>query len=575
MLRAVVVGACFTAMPMVVLAASGQHSSSGALPNQSLESLRDQGYAFQKRQDCLHAYPMFLAASKRSGGAAEDMLAAAECAIQLKRKAEAISELRTALARRSELSRDNQVEALTSLADLLEETPAKREAAETWDLALQLSDTAEIRLGSARSWRAAGNISRADAMLATVDPKRLTPDLQADYWTQTSEQLAKRDPQSALDAINRAIGLQDADYRRVERADLLGKLGRKQEAIADLEFAHRQNPKDKDTELALAYAYNEAGRHAEAANAFAEAARLGAPTADFLEDWAYALADAGKTEEADQKFRELIEAEEAKALASGMKPDSLEAKLFDAREKVREIEQDFRFTATLNYRSDSVSIPLLEPRLENGIGAEASWRTPVGLLSPRDVSIFASAFASFQNGLSVNGDSTQGALGLRWLALKDPEISVSFERYIKIGSSSRNGWAASANFSAEQGTDWNPSASHWHYLTADASLDYLWEEPHSFSAVAEARGGEAFALGGHTMFIPFGLLAGQTVDETTTHGSLVEAGVGLGLRHWLTNDTYRGLGDVLEVSVQYRLPLVRDSLGRNGGAFVLQATLEH
>lgn len=551
--------------------APAQSESSG----EDLEDLRDQGYALKQRGDCASAYEIFLAAAKKSGGAAEDELAAAECAVQLGRKPEGIAEFRAALARQSELSRDDRVEAITSLADLLEETPAKQEAAETWDQALQLSNTAENRLGSARAWREAGNTAKADAMLATVDPGELSRSDQADYWSEKAEELEKSQPTAALAAIDRALALEDADYRHVTRADILDKLGRKKEQIAELELARKENPKDADTALALAYAYNEAGRHSDAADMFAEAERLGSPTSEFLEDWAYALADAGRREEADKKFRELIDAEEIIAAAQGATSESVGAKLSDAREEVRAIEQDFQFTASFNYRSDAASVPLLEPQIENGVGGDLSWKTPLSLLTPRDVSLFGSVFANFEQGIEVNGDSTQGAAGARWVALRVPELSFSLERYIKIGSESRDGWAASANFSAEKGTDWNYAAAHWLYLTAEASADYLWEEPHSFSAVGEFRAGEAFGLGDYTMLIPHFVFAGEDINETGDQGSLVETGIGVGVRHWLTNDRYEGLGNVFELAVQYRLPLARDDLGRSSGAVVVEATLEH
>ncbi|HWY17065.1 MAG TPA: hypothetical protein VNX86_18190 [Rhizomicrobium sp.] len=575
MFRGAVVGGLFIAVALSPCPALPGPLGLSRTSRESLEDLRDEGYALKQRQDCARAYSVFLAAAKKSGGAAEDMLAAAECAIQLGRNPEAISELRAAVARQTELSRADRIEAITSLADLLEGTPEREEAAKTWDQALQLADTPENRLGSARAWRAAGNIARADAMLATVDPKQFTPSLQADYWSEKSEQLGKTDPNAALAAIDQAIALEDADYRRVARAEILGKLGRKQEAIADLEQARQQNPKDADTAEALAYAYNEAGRHADAATAFQAAAWLGAPTGEFLEDWAYALADAGRTDEADKKFREFIDTEEARSAAGIVPAENTEANLLDTREKVKEIEQDFQLSANVNYRSDSVSIPLLEPQIENGLGAEASWRSPLGLLTPRDISLFGSLFATFDHGLDIDGDSTQGAAGVRWIALREPELSFSFERYVKIGSSAQEGWAASANFSAEKGTDWKPTLSRWTYLMADASVDYLWEEPHAFSAIGEFRAGEAFSLGNHTILVPHAVLAGQNIDNTGEQGSLLEAGVGVAVRHWLSNDRYQGLGDVLELSVQYRLPLARDRLGQNGGAVVVQASLEH
>ncbi|HEY2070360.1 MAG TPA: BTAD domain-containing putative transcriptional regulator [Rhizomicrobium sp.] len=544
----------------------------------SLEDLRDEGYALAEKNDCAHAYPIFLEAAAKSKGAPEDNLAAANCAVELKRNADAIAELRLVLARRNELSASDRIEAMETFAYQLEDAGRNKEAAEAWDDALTVADTGEIRMGSARAWKAAGDDARADKMLASIDPLSLSPALQAEYWSEKSERLIDSNPQAALDAINRAIAIEDADYRRVDRAEALTKLGRAKEAIADLEMAHKQKPDDASTDLALAYAYQEAGRSAEAVVMFDAAAKAGAKPNEYAEDWGYALAATGRKHEAVAKFKLGIDDRQALADTNPPNRKQLDQELWDARQEVQDIERTFSLSGYFNYRSDAlVTLPLSTGTsvLQNGTGLELDWRTPFGLAHPNDISLFAGAFWSFKDkGIDPNGRSGQGALGVQWKPFEETDLTVSFARYIKIGSAANNGWVGSADYSGGIGTDWNLSDSSWNYFKFDADTAYLFGGPDYFSASAEGRAGRAFDIGPLWAFIPHVVIAGQLQDTHGNTSSLVEAGAGFALRHWFCEDKYKGPECGAELTVQYRYPLSRDGLGKSSGAFVAGVTFD-
>ncbi|HXM00870.1 MAG TPA: hypothetical protein VN932_13155, partial [Rhizomicrobium sp.] len=116
----------------------------GPAAAKSLSDMRDQAYALEAKGDCANAYPIFLAAAAKSGGAAEDNLAAANCAVDLKRTKDAIAELHLALAKRAQLSNQERIEALETLAYQLEDTGDNTAAANVWDDALKEADTGEI-----------------------------------------------------------------------------------------------------------------------------------------------------------------------------------------------------------------------------------------------------------------------------------------------------------------------------------------------------------------------------------------------------------------------------------------------
>ncbi len=545
----------------------------------SLDDLRDEGYALAEKNDCARAYPIFLEAAAKSKGAPEDNLAAANCAVELKRNADAIAELRLVVARRNELSNHDRIEALVTLAYQLEDAGQNKQAAEAWDDALNTVDTGEIRMGSARAWRAAGDDGRADARLASIDPRSLTPALQAEYWSEKSERLIDTNPQAALDAINRAIAIEDADYRRVDRAEALTKLGRAKEAIADLEIAHRQNPHDASTDLALAYAYQEAGRSSDAVNMFDAASHAGANPNEYAEDWGYALAATGHRREAVEKFKLAIDAKQKLADTNPTKRPQLEKELWDARQEVQDIERDFSLSAYFSYRSDAlVTLPLSTTGtdvLQSGTGLELDWRMPFGLAHPHDISLFAGAFWSFKNrGIDPDGRTAQGALGVQWKPFEETDLSVSFARYFKLGSMASNGWVASADYAAGIGTDWNLTERAWNYFKFDANAAHLFGGADFSSVSAEGRAGRAFNIGPLWAFIPHVVVAGQLQNTHGNDSSLLEAGAGFALRHWFCEDKYKGPECAAEFTVQYRYPISRDGLGKSGGAFVAGITFD-
>jgi tetratricopeptide (TPR) repeat protein len=205
---------------------------------------------------CAAAFPTLVAEARRSRSA-QDHLAAADCAAALKKTDEAIEHYQLALQQRNALPREERFEAFKALAYQFEARERWAEAARAWNQALALKDDGEARVGAVRMAIQAGDPLRARQMLAQLEPSRLSPTLQAEYWSIKSQLLKDSAPQEALDAISRAIALEDAPYRRAERADILLKLGRREEAVADLEIAHRGDPSNASMSLSLAYALNE------------------------------------------------------------------------------------------------------------------------------------------------------------------------------------------------------------------------------------------------------------------------------------------------------------------------------
>lgn len=509
--------------------------------------------------ECATSYARLVTLAQRTGQA-QDYLAAADCAASLKRSDDAIAYYKRALAGR--LERDERHEALKALAYQLEARERWAEAADVWDEALAVKVDEEGRLGAARMAVQVGNTARASQWLSVVDPSRLTTPVKAEYWSLKAQVLKETNPEAALAALNTAIALEDAAYRRAERADILTKLDRRKEAIADLEAAHLAEPSNVSTALSLAYALSEAGRYGEAAAMFERASRTDPKATDYLEDWGYALLGAGRTDEAKEKFKTFVDLKTARQTPDQSEQDE---QVWNARRQIYDIERSFYASAFATYRSDAglpSSLLTNNSSLQNAFGAEVGWR------ASRDVTVFGSAYFAYDDQMTLNRDSAQGSVGLRWQPLPDHELFLSVERLIKLGDGSREGWLTGISFSASEGGEWNPTSSQWFFASIAAYANYLLDEPHFFSAAVEGKFGETFALSYLWTLTPHLVIFGEMRDDSGTTSSLIEGGGGLSLQRWFCDDHYAGPLCSADLTVQYRYPIATEGFLKGDGSVV-------
>jgi tetratricopeptide (TPR) repeat protein len=569
----VTAGECRRTLRAVPIALALLALSALPSPAKSLDQLREQAYALEQRGDCARAYPLFVAAAAQSGGAAGDHLAAAYCAAALKRNEDAIARFRLALGARDPLPGKERAAAWAGLAYALEAAGKWQEAARAWDEALALERNDAHRLGAARAWKAAGDAVRARKLYDDIDPARLPRNEQAEFWSEKAELLAASDPAGALAAIERAIAASDGAGKRVARAELLLKLGRTNDAIAELEAAHRLDPTNAETALALAYAYQQGGRAAEAAAMFEAASRANPGASEALEDWGYALMAAGRYEEAVEKFKRSLDA------ATSAAPQAERArKLWDMRRQIHALEKDYFLNAYATYRSDAGGSTVVLPgdprRLQSAAGFQLGWITPLGLLGEHNIAVTGGAYFAFRDDpLVLDRDSPQASVGLRWQPFVDDAFFVSLDRLIALGDNARDGWLTSVSFSGGEGTEWDPSASQWTFASIEATASYIWDAPAFLSATAEARLGPAFGFGDMWMFVPHFLLSGDFEDDDGVHSSLVETGAGVSLLHWFCSDHYEGPLCATQFTAQYRYVLAQEGLTREDSSVVAQFSL--
>ncbi len=180
--------------------------------------------------DCASAYPLFLEVAGETG-LARDHLSAANCATTLGRTEDAIAAYYRALAKREDLSRDEQIYALKALAFEVEKTGRHGEAADAFAQLVALEDTAENRAylaqASQRAGRIGDEISSLEAAVA-ADPSNRDHVLNLAY----AYRRAGRDNDAAA-MFARAAELDPADSAPLEdHAYALRGAGRNDEAAA-------------------------------------------------------------------------------------------------------------------------------------------------------------------------------------------------------------------------------------------------------------------------------------------------------------------------------------------------------
>lgn len=384
-------------------------------------------------------------------------------------------------------------------------------------------------------------------------------------WTALSKSEAESDPAAALIAIDKAIALEDAAFRRYEKATLLQRLHRDGEAVVQFEAARTMDPANANIAFALAYAYRAAGRNREAAAAF-EAGLARAPERfDIVEDLAYALKADGQFAEAARRFREVLANKERYARQSDADKLALAKRLWRVHREIGALERGWYATAFVSYlssgASDLPSVLNSNPFTSQG-GAEMGWSPQLGDSPERNVDLFARSYFSFRRDtFDYDPDSLQFGVGIRWKPFEDQDLRLTLERMIESGDNARDAWLTRASYSWSAGADIDPFGDNWNYTSLYLDLADIPERPRFFSAYGQAIEGWRFRLGEASAFTPHGVIAAQYTGDQFHQDTTVEIGAGVTLSRWYDDDAYPLNEHRVDLTLEYRVPVttgVRD-----------------
>lgn len=188
---------------------------------------------------------------------------------------------------------------------------------------------------------------------------------------------------------------------------------------------------------------------------------------------------------------------------------------------------------------------------------EAYWQPPV--IGNRDGKLLQIYGRAGLNALTpastVQTDSTQGAVGLRYKPFSDLNLLVAGERLFPIGDSAMKDWLVRAGYSMGLNTDIQPAQSSYWTGQIYGEADYFVNQDR-FIGTIEGRYGRDSRIGNSPNLL--GSLfasAAYSYDAAERSKSATAVGLGAGLRYWFRQTQYRAPSSFIQFDIMYRWKL--------------------
>ena len=325
-----------------------------------------------------------------------------------------------------------------------------------------------------------------------------------------------------------------------------------------------------DVEMAtLAHVAEDYDREAQA---YAAADDAGALTDAQLQDAGYAAERVGEARVAASRFRRVIAAQQAARLA--VEPQKLQ----DFRVAVGALERSWGASAGVFASGGGASLPGASASTGRSVqmAAEWFWRPESwrGYGTHSDLYVRGTGNLYSAAGERTGWASLQPIIGLRTKPLAGHNLVLAGERLFKAGSGTRDDWLLRMAYSTTHQMLGPVAENRW--MTTDGYAEagrYLRSEESYFTS--ELRHGPQWRLAsrsdGDWTLWGYGVLAMDRNNVYATPWS-ASAGLGIGLRRWLSDDAYNAGRSWLDLVVQYRKPIHGDP--RNSG-WVLRLNWNH
>lgn len=202
---------------------------------------------------------------------------------------------------------------------------------------------------------------------------------------------------------------------------------------------------------------------------------------------------------------------------------------------------------------------------------EAYWQPPV--IGNRDGKLFQVYGRAGLNALTPNStvqtDSTQGAVGLRYKPFADLNLLVAGERLFPIGDSAMTDWLLRAGTSFGFNTDIQPGRTAYTTGQIYGEAAYFVDQDR-FIGTVEGRYGIDTHLGSPKLLGSLYASGAYNYDAAETRKSAAAIGAGLGLRYWFRDSRYRAPASFIQFDIMYRFKLTPTD---RAAGLVLQSSL--
>lgn len=184
---------------------------------------------------------------------------------------------------------------------------------------------------------------------------------------------------------------------------------------------------------------------------------------------------------------------------------------------------------------------------------EAYWQPPG--IGNRDGKIFQVYGRAGLNALTPNStvqtDSTQGAVGVRYKPFADLNLLVASERLFPIGDAATKDWLLRAGYSIGFNTDIQPTQTAYWTGQLYGEAAYFVDQDR-FIGTVEGRYGRDMHLGSPNLLGSIYASGAYNYDVAETRKSAAAVGAGLGLRYWFRQSQYRAPASFIQFDVMYR-----------------------
>lgn len=316
-------------------------------------------------------------------------------------------------------------------------------------------------------------------------------------------------------------------------------------------------PDDIAYQLLESNALSFAGHETQARNIYQSIDASQVPPESML-GAAYSALRLSENEQAKQWFMKTIDAANADEIE--LEPQQK----FNIRQAVSDLDRSWGVNLALGYGTVGVMDPSFAPSLNDRKTLQSSeeiyWRPPV--IGNRDGSTFE-VYARLNQALydgtggATGWSTSQGSVGARWKPFKRQNFVFAVERLFPVGQHSRSDTLLRAAWSAGEGSGLRVDETHWPYWSIYAEGDYFIENPQTLGTL-EARYGRAYRidkLSNRLVVAPY-LALNAGYDNLLADRSTIGVGPGVMIRKWFREDEYHAPRSFVDFTLQYRLKIL-------------------
>ncbi|MCW5892868.1 MAG: tetratricopeptide repeat protein, partial [bacterium] len=476
----------------------------------------------------------------------------------------AVEEIERALDAAPLLASDERRTALATLGYLRAELGQHRGAAAAWTAAQAIAFEPALVLPLAREQRQDGDLDAAAATLATLDPRSLSADGSAVWFSERAaiararaarlpageaETTPRRDEllRAAAGDLEEALAQEPTPGREYELGLVYLDQGEPERAIPPLERSLASGPFVPEHAATLGYAYQAVGRWDDAGRELARSLDADGDQLALYEDLAYVRVKQVRNDDAIALLEQAIDNTPLYPVHDAAERADLDARRLAMRREVSELSRRFSLLAytsicfgTRNCEVGAVA-PLSAGASKSQGGAELAVRPPV--IGYRDGRVFEvisrTLFEQEVNSIEPRGKTTVVTLGVRYKPLSLVDGYLSAERLFGVGDEAQDNVLLRGTLGWQHGYAMQPGVARWWYTTLYADVARTMEGPRDWFLYTEARQGMTFNVyGDRTMVTPH--LYGRGRFQVGDGRDLQEVDFGLGvvLRWLFRADTY-------------------------------------